>query len=222
MPALEKDDVEDRPKVHLMKTEDLAMVCEHDEGGIIKKGLVGQSAKAGKTMVALIPNKETMRWHHAREEFFAKEVLGKEPVVKGSYITGSDHTRNWCIWSRFFGTEASGDVLHILRFGIEGQDDLVSLESEIASSDQTNKLPDQKLAELAALLRAAQLEAFEWNIKEVQLWNPTSWAFQAAQSIDPSVKIVHRGEESIASLRWHGSEPARDIEWLGNEKYGWC
>ena len=35
------------------------------------------SRKAGsKTAVALIPDLETMQWHHAREEFVGQEVHG--------------------------------------------------------------------------------------------------------------------------------------------------
>jgi hypothetical protein len=35
---------------------------------------------------------------------------------------------------------------------------------------------------------------------------------------------VEREEESIASLMWYGegSGASDDIEWVGNEKYGWC
>jgi len=41
--------------------------------------------------------------------------------------------------------------------------------------------------------------------------------------------VVHRDEESIASLMWYAASPSPDagrvadqVEWVCNEKYGWC
>ena len=201
---------------------DLKQLCAIDEATIIKAGLLQQSSSAGKTTVALIPDWETLEWHHAREEFFAKEMLHMTPDVKGAYVHVKDGPRIWCVWGRFFGTEASGDVFHILRLAVEGEEDLTSTNSGIPNNDDSVDPSDQRIPAIAALFRAAQNEAFKWGMKQVQMWNPSPLAVRAARLIDPSVQIVHRGEESIASLRWHGSEPAENVEWLGNEKYAWC
>lgn len=212
----------DQAKVMEVKAGDLPKLCVMDEAEIIKPGLVRESGKAGKTVVALIPDKETLQWHHAREEFFAKDQFGRDPEPKGAYIHGADGTRSWCVWTRMFGDMASRDTFMILRLAIEGDRNLQSVESETFESDPTNAPSDEKLEEVASLLRAAQNEASKWAIKEVQLWNPTRLALLAAKKIDPSIRIVHREEDSITSLRWHGSEEHVDVDWLGNEKCGWC
>ena len=211
-------------KSRLLYAGDLQKLCLIDEASVIKKGLVQQSAKAGKTMVSLIPDWQTMQWHHAREEFAAREILdGRVPEVKGAYIQCSDDSRVWCIWSRFFGNENNnGNILNILRMVIEGEEDLSPVESDVMVHGRPAELDDEKVLAVASLLRAAQIEAAKWNMKNVQIWNPTPLAVQGAEKIAPrNAQVTHRDEESIASLRWHHEDSA-NIEWLGNEKYGWC
>lgn len=80
---------------------------------------------------------------------------------------------------------------------------------------------------IAALFKLAQTEAKEWNMADVEIWNPTDATVMAVQSLSPSAQIVHRDAESIASLMWYGERPQEGpvnefIDWLANEKYGWC
>lgn len=164
-----------------------------------------------------------MRWHHAREDFAAKVILGKIPEVKGAYVHCNDGSRVWCVWSRFFGNNSKdSNTLVILRLVIEGEEDL-NPSSRVTKQDTYIKsLDENKIHAVAVVLRAAQIEASQWDMNEVQVWNPTSLTIGAAQEILPSVEVIHRDEDSIASLRWHGSGDASNVEWLGNEKYGWC
>ena len=218
------EDYRGGPTPRLLVAGDLATLCAIDESRIIRRGLVHRSESAGNTTVALIPDLETIQWHHAREEFFAREMLGKEPKVKGAYVhCKEDDSQVWCYWSRFFGVEASGDTFHILRLAIEGEEEVRTLNpDELESEKAEEDVDDPKVAAIGSLFRAAQFEAAKWSMKEVHLWNPTPLAVRAAQSIEPSVKLVYRSEESIASLRWRGSEDAGKVDWLGNEKYAWC
>ena len=211
------------PEPRPLHAEDLKQLCLMDEASVIKKGLVRQSAKAGKTMVCLIPDWETMQWHHAREEFAARELLdGTVPEVKGAYLHCKDGSRMWCIWSRFFGNESNdGNVLHILRLATEGEEELSLGESDTTTIGSAGDSNSEKVQAIASLLRAAQVEAAKWDMKDVEVWNPTRLAISAAQSIDPKTEVIYRDEEGIASLRWH-HEDSNNIEWLGNEKYGWC
>ena len=224
-PATSEDsNVDSLPQSRPLYAGDLQKLCLIDEASVIKKGLVQQSAKAGRTMVCLIPDWETMQWHHAREEFAAKEILdGRVPEIKGAYIQCSDNSRVWCVWSRFFGNESNdGNVLHILRLVIEGEKDLTLEESDTMVNGRISESDSEKAQAIASLLHAAQIEAAEWDMKEVQIWNPTPLAVQSAQKIESRHgQVIHRDEESIASLRWHHEDSA-NIEWLGNEKYGWC
>ena len=126
------------------------------------------------------------------------------------------------MWSRFFGEKPGQDVLVILRLAIEGEEDIQAAAPENLNADEVDAVLDARLEEVALLLRTAQSEAAKWDMKEIQLWNPTRTALLAASKIAPSVKVVQREEESITSLRWHGEAPFEDVTWLGNEKFGWC
>ena len=174
-----------------------------------------------KTRVALIPDLKTMQWHHAREEFAGREMLGREPDIKGAYADCEDSSLVWCIWTRTFGSTETGNTLNILRFFIQGEEDIVRDESG-ATCNLTLKSTDRaKLHGAAAVLHAAQVEAAKWGMRDVQIWNPSPLLVLAARHIEPSTELIHRNDESIASLRWHGV-PGEEVEWVSNEKYGWC
>ena len=170
-----------------------------------------------KIRVALIPDVHTMTWHHAREEFAAKELLNREPDIKGAYVKTDSGDQVWCIWTRMFGPD---NTLHILRFMIEGETVANSGEHEPLNLEH----PDHgRVRAATAVLQAAQLEAGKWPMKHVEIWNPTPLAVFAARQIDPTVCIIHREQDSITSLRWHGDlGEYTKVEWLLNEKYGWC
>ena len=166
-----------------------------------------------------------MQWHSAREDFAAKELFNKRPKVKGAIVQVEEGIRVWCIWTRTFGNERHGNTLHILRLVIEGEEDFerhwLGEESSTPSLGSSNK---QRVFAAASVLQAARQEAATWTMTDVQIWNPTPLAVLAAKHLDSSVSVLHRDDESIASLRWHGSklDPGVEINWIGNEKYGWC
>ena len=174
-----------------------------------------------KIRVALIPDAKTMIWHHAREEFAAKEMLGKDPNIKGAFVKTNAGDQVWCIWTRTFGSNEAGNTLHILRFVIEGEGLACTSETKHFVSEPSDKA---KVRAGAALLQAAQLEASKWDMKDIQVWNPSSLTVLAAREVEPAAEVTHRDEESIASLRWHGIHPEErsQVEWVCNEKYGWC
>ena len=174
-----------------------------------------------KTHVALIPDLITMKWHHAREEFAAMEMLGRWPDIKGAQVDCEDGSLVWCIWTRTFGTTEAGNILNVLRICIEGEN------SRLDKSEAMGKITDftdkAKLHGVAAVLHAAQVEAARWDMQDVQIWNPAPLIVLAARQIEPSTELTHRDDESIASLRWHGeSEERTKVEWVANEKYAWC
>jgi hypothetical protein len=75
---------------------------------------------------------------------------------------------------------------------------------------------------LKSILEIAQYEAKIWYLQGVELWNPTVYVQGLIEATKLEYKIVVREEESIASLMWYGPEKASDIDWVGNDKYGWC
>ena len=94
--------------------------------------------------------------------------------------------------------------------------------------DETNSA--ENAAKLDAVLREAQREAREWKMTEVQFWNPTSLVEDLLErgAVAGKGKVhlrkVEREEESVASLMWYGEGEGTvdELEWWGNEKYGWC
>ena len=167
------------------------------------------NAKDGKIHVALIPDHDTMQWHHLREDFVCDKIFGKKPTVKGA-IAGDPGSRIWAVWTRaYYGPlkAESGNTLHVLRLVIED-------ETEV----------QENAARLQAILRLAQAEAAEWQLSHVELWNPTEVTKVLVKRTEVEHSEIEREEESIASLMWYGegSGQPEDIEWVGNEKYGWC
>ena len=177
-----------------------------------------------KTRVTLIPDLKTMQWHHAREEFAGREMLGREPEIKGAYRDCEGSSQVWCIWTRTFGSTEAGNTLNILRIFVEGDENTVRHGSKTGGQLSDLTSADQaKLQGAAAVLCAAQIEAARWDMKDVQIWNPSPLVVLAARQIEPSTELIHRDDESIASLRWHGEpEDRTKVEWVSNEKYGWC
>ncbi len=205
---------------------DLSELCRLDEEYMRAK-MLSPVDKSSRVRVALIPDAQTMQWHHAREEFAAKELFGRTPNVKGA-MTQDKNTgeRVWCIWTRTYGNDRDGNTLNILRLVIEGFEDLMRQDPQSRSNNNETLDPaiEIKMHATFLVLQAAQHEAAKWGMKEVQLWSPTPLCVLAAQQIKPGIKVIHRDEESIASLRWHGAELRKgfEVEWVGNETYGWC
>ena len=205
--------------------DDLAELCKLDEE-YLRAAISSPSSGPSKLRAALIADAKTLQWHHAREEFAAKELFDRIPEVKGAMAqSDTPGERVWCIWTRTYGNEQAGNTLNVLRLVIEGEEDLMRQASKVDEDKPSFLALARKKAEATMLvLQAAQHEAAKWGMKDVQIWNPSELCVAAAEGIKPSVKVIHREEESIASLRWHGAEVAGDVEveWVGNEKYGWC
>jgi hypothetical protein len=124
------------------------------------------------------------------------------------------------MWYNQNRDEAKGNTFHILRLVIEDG----SWEGS-SGSQSGGSVGHSHEAAITALLRFAQREAEHWKMEHVEMWTPSSTALAAAKKLDPSVKVVERNMESIACLQWfpeHDGPVANKIEWIGNEKYGWC
>ncbi|KAL6719318.1 hypothetical protein ACLMJK_003557 [Lecanora helva] len=203
-----------------LRAEDLPEFCKTDEKWLRRE--LGQVQRSdSKIFVALVPDAKTIQWHHAREEFAGQELLGRFPELKGAWAKTATGDQVWCIWTRTFGSSGAGNTLDILRFVIEG--DQIFREGKKHHVD-CNYLNKPKIEAAAVVLRAAQLEAYRWNMDRVHVWNPTTMTLLAAQEVEASTQMIDRDQESITSLRWHGLDPQEvgKVEWISNEKYGWC
>ncbi|KAF2869838.1 hypothetical protein BDV95DRAFT_497347 [Massariosphaeria phaeospora] len=206
--------------------EDLASLCEIDEA-LIRKTL-NSRAKDQKAAVAFIPDIETIQWHHAREDFVGRELHGKAPKVRGAIVGTEQGKRIWCYWTRMWYNqdpkESAGNTLHILRLVVEDGGHS-SWEGTGAKQGNGSSNDDERDAAIAALFLMAQQQAEEWKMEHVEAWNPSSAVLAAAQMLDPEAQVVERDRDSIASLRWyphHEGPVAGSIDWVGNEKFGWC
>ncbi|KAE8147599.1 hypothetical protein BDV25DRAFT_159977 [Aspergillus avenaceus] len=195
------------PKAKTLVADDVRHSMCNDE--IVRKELgllrtVSQRSPGAK--VAILPSFEHYKWHWAREEFLAN-ILRKDkkpPLIKGA---GEDKSRVYCAWNRNFGETPEENTLYILRW----------IYDEPTSAEET----EATARAMAAILKRAQLEAYEWNMAKVQFWNPTPLMEKAVAMLDPTAKIIHREMDSVACLKWNGAEK-KDVEWLWNEKYAWC
>ena len=204
-----------------LQAEDLAELCKADELAL-KAQLKSSIADPSRVCLALVPDANTIRWHHAREEFLAQELLKRSPDIKGAIAQRSAGERVWGIWTRTFGSEEN--TLNILRLVIEDEDVSCETSDEFAAVDAYSEASKRHILAAASVIRSACYEAAEWGMDNVQFWNPTPITIQAARKIKPSAKIIDRTDDSIASLRWHGPKPDSrcKLRWVRNQKYGWC
>ncbi|KAL8716595.1 MAG: hypothetical protein Q9225_006085 [Loekoesia sp. 1 TL-2023] len=209
-------------KASLLAAEDIEELCRLDEASLRSAMAEPTSPDVG-ILVALIPDAATMQWHHAREEFLGERLRDRFPFAKGALAKTATGKRAWCIWTRTFGANRDDDMLNILRLVTEGVA-VGRQANNVVSDGDLNDSEQAIVAAVAAILEQAQLEATFWGMTSVQLWNPSPLTFLAAKKVEASAKIVDRDDESIPSLRWHGKAPpdGTKIDWIANEKYGWC
>lgn len=169
------------------------------------------SRSDGRTKVAIVPDYAHMCWHWAREEFYI-DILCPEkgfPGVKGAAVP--DRGVYLC-WNRRYGGDGKDRTLYILR----------TLYDEPASQVERQAL----VQGLAAALRRAQVEAHEWDMGHVEIWNPSPPVQEAAKMLDQGADLVHRDSYRIPSLRWNGEQLGLgrdvDVDWVWNERYAWC
>lgn len=202
------------PETRLLKADDLPALCKMDEQ--LLRGRLQKRGASDKPALALLPDISTIRWHHAREEFVANELYGTKPLIKGA-VAGKDGERVWCYWTRIFANpEKEPPVLHILRLVVEDE----NFSDFEPASETSNKKGSPIVQAIAAVFAEAQKQAKEWGMSEAQMWNPSGTTLAGARVLGEGAQVVEREEDSIASLNWFGE--GQEVEWVCNEKFGWC
>ncbi|KAI9826099.1 MAG: hypothetical protein M1832_000548 [Thelocarpon impressellum] len=155
-------------------------LCATDEH-LLRRHLSTSTRPPFKVRVALIPDYETIQWHHAREEFVAGEIwpAREPPAVKGALVSSDGAgSRAWCVWTRMWYSaeedKAAANTLHILRLVVEDSGSALA-NGHAARHDRAEE------DKVVALLLAAQREAAAWNTADVQIWNPDARTQRAAQ-----------------------------------------
>ena len=235
------------PRVKPLRASDIEPFCAADEREMRRH--FSTRPVSSPPAFALLPDFQTISWHHARENFVARELYGIEPEIKGGLVLGPPGQRVWCYWALMWQGSSKrarkGNTLHILRLVMEdaiGEQDLCPRTRDTPTDDagendsdgswtddsginNLQQQPNRRKAHVTAieaLLRTAQTHAKTWKMENVQLWNPRPETVEAARRIDAHVKITERETQSIPSIKWFGNEKGVNWEWHGNEKYGWC
>jgi hypothetical protein len=221
LPAVSLKNSSNLPDVRPLYAEDLEELCKIDVAAIRRS--LESRPKDSKTAICLLPDLETIQWHHARENFVGQKIHGDIPKIKGAIVGTEKGKRVWCYFTRMFYSqipdETKGNTLHILHMVIE--DGSGEESSDCQNGDSVDHSHE---AAVAALLAYAQREAEHWKMEHVEMWTPSATALAAAKKLDPSTRVIDRDMESIACLQWfpeHDGPFADKIEWIGNEKYGW-
>ncbi|KAL8908686.1 MAG: hypothetical protein Q9207_000654 [Kuettlingeria erythrocarpa] len=198
-------------RIRYIAEEDIDQLCKDDEA-MIRRAMTGSLSKKIRMMIA--PDSDHMLWHHRKEDFVCNKIFGKRPHIKGA-VTGGPNNRIWAIWThRYYEhphNNPLGNTLYILRVVIENQ-----------NSDPEQR--EHQVEQMRTLLWAAQEEAAAWDLHCVKLWDPGYLLQDIVERTEIQHRRVKREDESIASLMWFGEGSGKDdmVEWLGNEKYGWC
>jgi hypothetical protein len=193
---------------------DLGELCEEDE--IMIRKAMSSRAPDGKTRMMMIPDHRQILWHHEREDFVCKKLLGKSPKVKGA-MAGKPGSRVWVVWTHKFDGKPedleAGSTLYILRLVIEKQ----GPEGNISPKDR-----EEVKENLKTVIQSARAEAVEWKLQSVTMWGPTSLARELIGEMGIPFSEVEREKEGIASLMLtEGGGKDNELEWLANEKYAW-
>ena len=156
--------------------------------------------------------------------FRSKHLFNDIPVAKGA-ISGQPGNRVWVVWTHRYYSQPtvksadSENVLYILRVVIE--DD----EAATGPFPGSDIAYEERIASLQGVLKAAQVEAAEWKLNVVKVWDPTPLLLDALSRGGEKYHIVEREDESIASALWYdrNGNIAKDSPvWLNNEHYAWC
>src|ERR1700753_3112119 len=104
-----------------------------------------------RCMVGILPGLEIMRWHHAEENFSAKELFGRTPNIKGARIRHSTGRSAFAIWYKYWW-----------KSGPNGEMDGRMFIIRLVADHEAEKSESEGM--IAALLHAAMTEAISWNI----------------------------------------------------------
>ncbi|KAM0335181.1 hypothetical protein ACHAQA_000222 [Verticillium albo-atrum] len=213
--------------VRKLVQSDLSDLCKRDEA-LVKTALAALSVDGSprRKRVTVVPDLDHMLWHIAKEGFATNNLFGKIPEAKGA-IAGSPGRQVWVIWThRYYDrpdAPCSNNVLYILRVVVEG--DKSANSTGVVDEDMVKGCLDDDQAEsLEAVLHAAQNEAAEWHLDQVQLWEPSLWVRNTIAKSNIIHSTVDRTEKSIASIQWNEVAACDGLPplWVNNEHFAWC
>ncbi|KAF3482240.1 uncharacterized protein GIQ15_04999 [Arthroderma uncinatum] len=168
-----------------------------------------EASMASQAVMAFPPDYAHMSWHWARDEFYSRILRSEkgEVRVKGAAVPSR---KVFVTWNKKYGATQKDCTLYILRTQYE---------------EPTSPAEEEAVVEaLAGILRRAQIEAQEWKMDHVEIWNPSPLVTKAILTADANAVETHREKDSIPCLKWDGNQHGYgdSVEWHLNERYGWC
>lgn len=153
-------------KVQQVVAEDVEELCQADEK-CLYAALETAPAQISQTIVSLVPDAATIKWHHAREDYVVNCLHGLGPQNRGAICHYQSDKKAWCLWSRTFGDDPTqSSVLYILRLVIDEIDEPLGSGDSVEGAAKVIQASDAAIC----LLQAAQIEATKSKIKEIQIW----------------------------------------------------
>ncbi|TLS26415.1 hypothetical protein PpBr36_04843 [Pyricularia pennisetigena] len=199
---------ESRHQVRALEETELPELCAIDER-LIRARLPAEAARTGRPAVAIIPCLDNVQWHLRREAYVTSHMYadGRVPSIRGA-VWGPPGGRLWAYWMRGYYGAVEHNTLNVLRVVVENPD-----EARV----------EDLIEGFRGIVELARAEAGRWDMGDVQFWNPEGLVKELVQRCGVDYRVVHREEESIASLMWYGEGGEdREVEWIVNEKIAWC
>ncbi|KAL2879766.1 hypothetical protein SGCOL_004809 [Colletotrichum sp. CLE4] len=213
----------------LVFESDLEGLCSRDET-MIRDDMAMPSVSRNR--VIILPDLDHMLWHIRKEDFATKHIFRKKAATKGA-IAGVPGKQVWAIWVRRYYTHPdyhSGEdtddpnVFHILRLVVEG--DETANKTREGNFTAPMEQSAEQAAALKAVMQAAQVEAADWRLDQVQLWDPSPMVKSLLDQSDLNPVVVERQTHSIASVLWFEDGEGLGLEkalvLTNNEHYAWC
>jgi hypothetical protein len=200
--------------VELFDVKKVERLCQRDEELVRDELLQSYTSDDDATpKFVVLADWPAISWLEACEEHVARETNTGALSLKGARARTRAGTV-WCIWTRIF--RGNGEIdFQILRSRVDAA--AANDNSELSAKEAE----DQVTSGLAAVLRAAQLEAGRWGCNNVTMKNPPPRLVRAAQRIDPSAQSIPRVKICLPFLHWYGGAEGEETpEWLQNESHG--
>ncbi|KAG7293617.1 hypothetical protein NEMBOFW57_003671 [Staphylotrichum longicolle] len=190
--------------VSLLKSEDVPQLCERDVAAVKARFQRYAESGDGKTHVAFLPTAEQLAWHFARDKYVCQTLLGREVVYRGAKTADGNA---WIYWDHDL-REKKLKVLRIVTGEGDGE--------------------EKRRGDVRALVLAALVEAKDWGLHKVLVWEPSvdvaAVATDLWRDLGPGLEVVfdEREDGSIPSLRWKQGKSLDAVVWEDDEYYAWC
>ncbi|RDA95060.1 hypothetical protein CP533_2175 [Ophiocordyceps camponoti-saundersi (nom. inval.)] len=220
------DDNDDVGNIKAITDDQLASLAQQDELRLRHKLASYPSSTPSTIRLALIPDLATLQWHFARQDFLSQYIdslprQSERPIRGALYESNEDEgSRVWALWTlKSEPSESQSD-------GVRNVNTLEFLRLSYPDSISQAQLKTG----VEAIINQALRQGRKWLCTSIQIWNPDGDRVRpildGLSHLRP--EFVVRDDSSIASLLWlglgdgSGAEEMEEVDWVANDKFGWC